>query len=200
MPDSGPGRSDRRDFFREALRRMAVPVSDAMDAIAPSTPRERVHRLRPPGALPEADFLNTCFRSGTCMDVCPANAIRPMRSDDPNLSGTPVVIPSQGACVICTDLSCMRECPSGALKLVERTAIRMGLAVLVPDRCVRLHGEDCTECIDFCPIGLTAIEIATANLPMVHPDACTGCGMCEQVCPTSPKAIVVWPLPEPPAD
>ena len=30
--------------------------------------------IRPPGALPEDDFLSTCIRCGRCGDACPARA------------------------------------------------------------------------------------------------------------------------------
>jgi ferredoxin-type protein NapG len=43
-----------------------------------------------------------------------------------------------------------------------------------------------------CPIGSVAIELR-ANMIHVNEDGCTGCGVCQQQCPTSPKSIVVIP-------
>nr|NIN12411.1 4Fe-4S ferredoxin [Gemmatimonadales bacterium]NIN50783.1 4Fe-4S ferredoxin [Gemmatimonadales bacterium]NIP08247.1 4Fe-4S ferredoxin [Gemmatimonadales bacterium] len=33
--------------------------------------------VRPPGSLPEDDFLGRCIRCGQCMRVCPNNALHP---------------------------------------------------------------------------------------------------------------------------
>lgn len=172
----------------------AGPAADALESAIPlpGGPRPAA-LLRPPGAIPEADFLVTCYRSGNCMDVCPAEAIQPLRDPDPNLSGTPVIVPSTRACVICDDLACMDACPSAALLKVARDAIRIGVAVVDHHTCVRATGDSCTACIEHCPIGRTAIGLDERGLVAVGAEACTGCGMCEEVCPTTPKAVRVHP-------
>ena len=37
--------------------------------------------IRPPGALPEAEFLTTCERCRKCVEVCPVDAIFPAGPD-----------------------------------------------------------------------------------------------------------------------
>src|SRR5262249_50752201 len=114
--------------------------------------------LRPPGAARrERDFLSKCFRSGACADACPAHAIKLLESDDPEMRGSPYIDADAQACVICDELACMKVCPSGALSLVGRLEIRIGLARVTDDVCVRSRGENCTICIDKCPIGVEAI-------------------------------------------
>lgn len=122
-----------------------------------------------------------------------------MKTLDEPIRGTPYVDPDKQACVICDELACMKACPSGALKLVDRFAIRMGLAEVNHDLCVRSEGEDCRICIERCPLGDIAIRLDGAGRVLViDPEftgqGCTGCGVCQQHCPTRPlRAIVVFP-------
>lgn len=150
--------------------------------------------LRPPGALAEHRFLSTCRRCGSCVEACPANAIIALRSTDESLHDTPVIDPDLAACVVCTDLSCMRVCPSGALSLVASPSeIDMGLAIVDHQQCVRSSGEECVKCVEICPLGEQAIRVDDQARVEVIAGGCVGCGMCQLVCPTRPKAIVVQP-------
>ena len=185
----------RRQFFRESFYSIMKPVAEFLtDRI--DLPQQMTRTLlRPPGALPEAEFLEVCYRCGNCVEVCPADAIRLYPSDDENLSNTPIVDPDMQACVICDELACMNGCPSGALRLVDSpTDIRMGLAVVRESVCVRSQGEDCTVCIDLCPLGDEAIRLSETGLVEVLEPGCVGCGVCQFHCPTQPKAITVTPL------
>lgn len=154
-------------------------------------------KLRPPGAMPEQEFLDTCYRCGKCADSCPANSISLTQSKEPRLHGTPYVDPERQACVICDDLSCMKGCLSGALTLVGRLEIRMGLALVDHGLCARSKGDNCTICIDKCPLGVTAIRLDEQGAvqvidPRIGGTGCTGCGVCQQECPTRPiRAIRV---------
>jgi ferredoxin-type protein NapG len=185
---------DRRAMFRLGLKRLVEPLAGYL-AQRLDLARFRVRIvLRPPGALPEADFLRTCYRCGNCVDVCPARAIRKLTSDDPELSGTPYIDPDLAACVVCEELACMKTCPSGALKLVGTAAeIEMGLARWVPRACLRTQGDRCTLCVDKCPVGSAALVVAAAGGIEVHDEGCVGCGTCQFYCPALPKAIVVQP-------
>lgn len=184
---------DRREFFRHGLRRLVAPLADFLEQRLPQImPREH---LRPPGALPEKPFTETCYRCGNCVEICPASAIRKLTSDDPAQSGTPYIDPEIAACIICEGLECMRVCPSGALRMVEsRLDIRMGLARVHHGLCLRNHGQDCTVCVDRCPLGRTAIRLDEIGRVEVVDPGCVGCGVCQNACPTSPGSIVVEPL------
>ena len=56
-----------------------------------------------------------------------------------------------------------------------------------------------TICIDKCPISAVAIRLsAEGRVEIINPAAtgigCTGCGVCQEVCPTTPrKAIRIIP-------
>lgn len=181
-------RHSRRGFFREVVKRYVEPVSEDLDAKAHPSP---LVILRPPGALPEMEFLNICERCYACVEACPADAIRPIKVDGP-LTGTPGIVAQEQPCVVCSNLDCMTACPSGALVVTARHEIDLGVAVFSTDQCLRTQGESCRHCVDFCPLGASAIEIDERDGISVL-DGCIGCGVCEQACPTSPKAIRVLP-------
>jgi ferredoxin len=46
--------------------------------------------LRPPGALPEDDFLGACIRCGLCVRDCPYNTLELAKPETPVATGTPV--------------------------------------------------------------------------------------------------------------
>lgn len=182
----------RRAFFRESFAKLIRPLGDLIESRMGLLPERKL--LRPPGALPEAEFLDTCFRCGSCVEVCPADAIFSLKQGDAKVADTPVIDPDLAACVVCDDLACMKVCPSGALKLVAGAElIRMGVARVDQALCVRTSGEDCTLCIDQCPMGSSALRTVGTGPPFVL-DGCVGCGVCQHVCPTKPKAIVVDPV------
>lgn len=181
-------RHSRRAFFREVVKRYVEPAVDYLDA------RDAAGQpviLRPPGAIAEAEFLDCCERCHACVSACPADAIRSIEIDGP-LKGTPGIVAAEQACVVCTDLDCMQACPSGALLVVLREQIEMGLAVVDHETCVRSKGESCRSCVDLCPVGTRAIEIGADDRVNVL-EGCIGCGVCEQVCPTTPRSVVIEP-------
>lgn len=183
--------SNRRRFFREALGQIVGPVADWLER---REARRAQWLLRPPGAVPEADFGSTCQRCHACIRTCPAHCIRPAEAGDDRPLGTPVIDADVAACVVCEGLQCTHVCPSGALRpLAEPLHIRMGVAEVYHAVCVRSEGEECTKCVDLCPIGPAAIRFPHDGPPEVL-EACVGCGICQLYCPTTPKAIVVRPL------
>lgn len=223
--ESKEGRVNRRGFFTEGLRNLLRPVGDVIeqrldefeasgwvesedrdrprhtsvgsDRAVPGPHAPQGHWLRPPGALPEEEFLETCVTSGQCVSACPVSAIRPAASSDSLFEGKPIIEAQLQACVVCQDLACMQVCPTGALSVVSAEAIRMGTAEVSEETCVRPQGEDCQICVDKCPLGPRAIDIPTLGGEVVVAiDGCVGCGVCEMYCPTEPRAIVIRPREE----
>ena len=204
----------RRRFFRQGLRELLKPLAELAKPIeevarqldeleriggafadpyhSPAAPVPAVeHWLRPPGALPERDFLDTCSRCGECVRVCPAQCIK-IDYGGTRGKGAPYIDPTQMPCVLCSSLACMNSCPSGALRLTALVDIDMGTAQWNEHLCVRGYGQECTLCVDNCPVGTAALELRD-NRIVVHEDHCTGCGVCQNKCPTDPKSIVVMP-------
>ncbi|MBP7935025.1 MAG: 4Fe-4S dicluster domain-containing protein [Phycisphaerae bacterium] len=184
----------RRSVFRLGLQRLIEPlaayVTDRLDVQLPIVRSV----LRPPGALPEAAFLKTCYRCGNCVDVCPAKAIRTITAAEPDCTGTPYIDPDLAACVFCDELACIKACPSGALKTTPSPGhIRLGTASWKEEACLRSTGETCTACADRCPIGPSAISLNQRGRIEIRAGACVGCGTCQFYCPASPKAIQTEP-------
>ena len=190
----------RRGFFKEALNQLMQPVAEFLDdRISEQVPAEPPRRnlLRPPGALPEAEFLEKCHRCGNCVKNCPANAIFALEArTQPDLVNTPYIDPDEQPCVICDSLACMYVCPSGALQPVYAEDIKIGLAVFNGETCLRTQEVACTYCLDTCPIGEDAIHLTTDGVVEVIESGCTGCGVCQYACPTVPKSIVIKPWME----
>jgi ferredoxin-type protein NapG len=198
---------DRRKFFRDALAELLKPVVQAAQPIeralaefesisrtlgeTPSGGTSPRHWIRPPGAKDEAEFLSTCSRCGMCVSVCPAHAIK-IDTTGKRGDGRPFIAPTEMACVLCDGLHCMQNCPSGALSFVPLNEIDIGTAEWHTDYCVRRLGEDCTTCVEVCPIGSAAIVLESGQIKVIA-EGCTGCGVCEQQCPATPTAIRVVP-------
>jgi ferredoxin-type protein NapG len=104
----------------------------------------------------------------------------------------PFIDPDEMPCVLCDGLLCMHNCPTTALVPTPLEMIDMGTAEWRAELCVRSHGQDCTICVDRCPVGTRALELRQGAV-VVHEEACTGCGVCQNSCPTNPKSIVVTP-------
>jgi len=149
--------------------------------------------FRPPGAMAEAEFLDTCSRCRKCVDACPEYCIVPAQSARMGApEGTPLLFPNESACTMCGE--CMHVCPTGALVPIPEEFIRIGVARISPITCIA-HGEDhCTACHDACPVVPNAVTFPggiVGSSPEVNRDTCTGCGLCVSPCPTEPKSIVV---------
>lgn len=162
------------------------------------TARPRVNdktetRLRPPGALPEPDFLSRCIHCYLCQDVCPAGCIQ-MLADGQQDRHTPYLTPREKGCTLC--LKCGEICPTGALQpLARKQDVRIGCAVVDESICVsHLRIGVCGACFTACPLRGSAITQGLYNAPTVHPQFCTGCGLCEEVCIVPYRAIRVAPL------
>ena len=76
----------------------------------------RPARLRPPGALDEADFLSSCIKCGQCVQVCPVQAIKLADLTDGFGIGVPYIAARDQACDFsCDAVQCILACPTGAL-------------------------------------------------------------------------------------
>ncbi len=150
--------------------------------------------LRPPGSRSEIDFISRCIRCGKCSQICPYNSIRIASIiEGLTVMGTPYIRARDIPCYLC--MKCPPVCPSGALnrELKKKQDVRMGKAVINKKECLAWQGTICRSCYQSCPIFDEAIKIDNELRPVVYEKKCVGCGICENVCPVDPSAIVVKP-------
>lgn len=145
--------------------------------------------FRPPGAVEEDEFLAKCLRCGKCIEVCPDGTLLNAHLDQGLNLGTPYFIPRQIPCSLC--MKCPEVCPSGALKPLELRDVKIGIAEVDKDRCYAYQEDVCRSCYNSCPLIDEAIKMKDFQYPVVHPEICTGCGICEYVCVTDPPAIQI---------
>ncbi len=164
----------KSELVKPDLQRRTILASTAAGAVAIPAMRianwpDRAYSekvIRPPGSVDERDFLERCIRCAECMKVCPNNALHPAFFEA-GLEGlwTPILIPRIGYCEFSCVL-CGQVCPTGAIQKIDEKQ-KMG-------------------------IGQKPISIGTA---MYDQGRClpwamaTPCIVCEEFCPTSPKAI-----------
>ncbi|MDZ4165109.1 MAG: 4Fe-4S binding protein [Smithellaceae bacterium] len=166
----------------------------------PFTPLQGKNQLiRPPGALPEREFLRTCIRCGECMKACVTNTIQPSLWES-GLSGlwTPKLEMRLAACEPNCHV-CGRVCPTRAIRdlsLEEKTHAKVGNAVLWKEKClVWAQNKLCLICDEICPYNAIVFRpIDGYRRPVVIASRCNGCGYCEEKCPVKGEsAIVVVP-------
>jgi polyferredoxin/formate hydrogenlyase subunit 6/NADH:ubiquinone oxidoreductase subunit I len=130
------------------------------------------NRVRPPGSLPEEQFLSRCIKCGQCMRICPTNVIHPAGLAA-GLEGlwTPVLnfrLGTSGCqhnCIACGNL-----CPTAAIRpisLEERQGInryasqgpiKIGTAFIDRGRCLPwAMDRPCIVCQENCPVSPKAI-------------------------------------------
>lgn len=135
--------------------------------------------VRPPGALPEEEFMQRCIRCSQCMRICPTNIIVPsgLFGGVENL-WTPVLNftdGSSGCQLNCT--ACGHICPTSAIRPISLSE-KLGID-------------------EFAEKGPVRIGSAYVDRSLCLPWAMnTPCIVCQENCPVTPKAIYVTDIYE----
>jgi MauM/NapG family ferredoxin protein len=143
---------------------LSLPVLGRLDGGVHKVSDARL--IRPPGSIAEKDFLRLCQRCGLCMKACPTNVINPTLAEA-GMAGfwTPILHMAQGYCEHTCTL-CGSVCPTRAIKEIsvqEKIEKPIRIGSAYIDR---------GRCLPW-----------SGNGP---------CIVCEEVCPTSPKAIYLY--------
>lgn len=176
-------KESRRTFLKAAFTIAAAVILWKKIILAEG---EKV--VRPPGAIPEAEFTAVCNRCGRCIKVCPAKAIQPMPiSYGLGNFETPYIIPRKNRCDLC--LACQEVCPTGAIAKIPIERVSMGKAVIDHQKCIAWKEDKlCFICGEQCP--MIAIDGDEKHRPSVKTDKCVGCGSCENACPINGEAAI----------
>ncbi|HRO15436.1 MAG TPA: MauM/NapG family ferredoxin-type protein, partial [Paracoccus sp. (in: a-proteobacteria)] len=169
MAMAKPRKMTRRDALGEVGRAAgAVCLAGfSLTALVEMASRADARALRPPGALPEPDFLSACVHCGLCVEACPYDTLSLAEWGDEAAVGTPFFNPRQTPCYMCRDIPCARACPTGALDrgLPDIRQADMGVAVLVGhETCLNYKGLNCGICHRVCPVRDKAITLEPARV------------------------------------
>ncbi len=187
--------SRRKLIFTSLMGIFALPFF----RLTPTRQRASEKLIRPPGALPEEQFLQKCVKCGECMKVCPTNALQPVLSEaGPEGIWTPRLDAKIGYCEYYCSL-CTQVCPTGAIReltIEEKNELKIGTAWVNRNRCIPWKfGDPCIVCEEHCPVSPKAIKfmkieverpdgvLKTPLAPVIDLEKCTGCGICENKCP-----------------
>lgn len=125
-----------------------------------------------------------CLGLGHCVGVCPYKAIT-MGQDR-----LPIINTKK-----CTGCGiCAKECPRGVIELIPKAQlVYLACKTLDKGKSVKEVCKKgcitCTICVKVCPYeGAISMEPglqgAVGNLPVIHYEKCTSCGICYAKCPT----------------
>lgn len=189
-------RPSRRGFLVGTATGAAIAAARAWGGVTGPPP------VRPPGSLPEPQFLQACIRCGECFQACPNDVLQPAGFEHGwDALWTPRVVANWAGCESSCN-NCGQVCPTGAIRALpmeEKRVVRMGLARVEPT-CLPLAGrEACQLCVDECrAAGYHAIEFMRVHptldeagnpvdgsgfsAPVVLADKCVGCGLCQTRC------------------
>jgi MauM/NapG family ferredoxin protein len=162
---------------------------------APFTKLREGFLIRPPGAIPEKEFLRTCVRCGQCMKACPTNTLQPSFWEA-GLEGlwTPKIAPRLAQCEQSCNL-CGRVCPTQAIRnltLEEKKYAKVGTAALDRQRCLVWEQDKlCLICDEACPYNAIVFKVVEGfRRPFIQENKCNGCGVCETKCPVVGESAI----------
>jgi MauM/NapG family ferredoxin protein len=207
-PES-PDVSRRRALAAVAGGAIAFPL---LRSAASSANRPRPALIRPPGSLPEKEFLARCVKCSACMAVCPTGGLQPALTQGGfETLWSPVLVPRIGHCEAACN-RCGHQCPTGAIRPLQRSdrtggkskkPVKIGTAFVDRGRCLPwAMGRACLVCEEVCPVSPKAIWVETVQTPKpgggtlalgrprVEPQRCIGCGACENHCPVAGRAAI----------
>jgi ferredoxin len=178
----------------------------ALTGISYINPPSQSNLIRPPGSVPEEEYVERCIRCYQCLRACATsgNFLQPSLLEG-SWQGllTPYGVAATGYCEFNCTL-CTEVCPTDAIKELnvdtKHTTI-IGLAHFNKNRCLPYkNGTPCIVCEEHCPTPDKAIKfkeeeyeypdgsIKPIQVPYIVENLCIGCGICEYMCPVEGEA------------
>ena len=133
--------------------------------------------LRPPGAIAESLFTDTCTTCGECIEICPQRII--IRGS----AGYPEVDFTGAECTFCEE--CIDSCPENALQRAVQPRWRW--QPQLQENCLTQRQVVCQTCRDVCDADAIRFrpQLRSVAAPEIDREACVGCGACVAGCPES---------------
>ncbi len=186
IPDEG--------FSRRRFLQGMFAVAAGLVIIPLTRLEKRTAPLRPPGALPEVEFLDTCIACQECVRVCPTQGLQAAFLQTGLSSiGTPVLVPRLGGCslgISCNHL-CEQICPVDAILPIDQKKFKLGTAQVDHSLCLAWdQGVKCLVCVEACQYHAAIPYQGRVTIDL---NKCVGCGFCESGCPVPGSAIHVSP-------
>ncbi len=132
----------RREFIKKMAGLGVLGLAAAAGIYGAKYYKSQDLKLRPPGAVPEDEFLALCIKCGQCLQVCPYDSIFLEGINGKAGVGTAYIDPQKRGCYLCKAFPCILACPSGALdhEKDDIKFVHMGMAVIVNENaCLALH-------------------------------------------------------------
>jgi len=142
--------------------------------------------IRPPWALPEAQFIDRCTRCGECIKACPYTIIKEGRGK------FPLVDFSLHGCNFCRQ--CLDVCEPKALTDTNAEDSPWLLKASILPACLSLNAVVCRSCGEACEERSISFRLEPGGIarPQLDIETCTGCGECFAVCPV--KSVEISPV------
>ena len=144
-------------------------------------PGDKAPPLRPPWALPEAEFNACCTRCGDCLPACPTGLLQKGPGNFPFADF------SAAYCNFCGH--CVDVCQPRALQ--RQITPPWELIAQIDDTCLARQQVVCRTCGETCEVGAIRFppRIGGVAQPELSFADCTGCGECLSACPTGAITI-----------
>jgi len=122
-------------------------------------------------------LAESCTGCGNCVDACPEEII----SLGPD--GLPVLSFDEAGCTFCR--ACVMACEEPVFSPFDTQPFPHRISVGA--NCLSNSGVACQSCADACPSGALDFDLRVrpVGAVVVKPEKCTGCGMCQSVCPVA---------------
>lgn len=134
--------------------------------------------FRPPWAVAENAFIESCDRCDACIKACPPKIIKRGQAGFPEISFT------KTGCDFCE--ACVRACKSEALQITSDNHYQPWQQIAKFKRnCLSENGVICRSCGDVCEGRAIKFKMIVGGSALVQMDSssCNGCGECVSVCP-----------------